>query len=188
MLCSVSRVQCRRAGRAALDPEAQPSHLGRLPAHLLHHRPVPETQARMVPNCPLRGSRVTGAHTPLQDMKPQIPGTSSWGRDRSKFQEIPEQGWGVWDGEEVPTRGSPAPGPGHLAIRLSLQGYPPTGTSLTPGSETGREESWSTAHTLRGSQAGTALLAPPHLPFSEPAHSGDIFCPLMRWGLSSERR
>lgn len=166
MLCSVSRVQCRRAGQAALDPEAQPSHQGRLPAHLLHHSPAPETQAQMAPNCPPRGS-----HTPLPGTKPQIPGTSSWGRDRSQFQEIPEQGWGVWDGEEGPTSGSPAPGTGHLAIRLSLKGAPPTGTVFTPGSETGREESWSTAHTLRGSQAGTALLAPAHLPFSEPTHS-----------------
>lgn len=199
MLCSVSWVQCHMASRAALDPGAQPSHptlqMG-LPA-CLPPTPLPcqRHKPRCYPTIRPSGFKFTGAP------KPQISGTSTWGWDRGKFRELPRQGW------------EKAEGPGHLEVgsgyfqRMDApqdcfsctQGELKVFPSLAPGSLLvqkldGRRGGPHPPHTHRGSQTMTTCLSPSHLPFSMPARSffflglWDIFHPLMRQGLSRERR
>lgn len=133
MLCSVSRVQCHMASRAAVGPGAQPSHptlqMGLSACLPASHTTAPRRRhkPRWYPSISPGGFNLTGAQITLQDNK--TPNTTA--------------GLGESRGAGVPGWGGP-PRTVHLANRAESKVLPSHGASFTPGSETGREERWST--------------------------------------------
>lgn len=174
MLCSVSRVQCHMASRAAVGPGAQPSH--------------PTLQMGLSACLPPTPQPHAGDTSPGRTQASSLEAsTSQEPKSHSKITkpQTLQQGWEKAEGLGCQDREGTPPGPFTLQIGLSLKCSPPMTPPLLLAQKLGVRRGGPHPPPL---SISSSMFRASSFPSSSDCSPWDIFCPLMRWGSHFSKR